>query len=906
MKIKRKIAALLLFGSVLFFSACGGGGGGSGVEPDTTAPTVSVTEPVNDATDVTVNTNIIATFSEAINQATITATSFTVNDGSQNISGTVTYSGLNATFNPDSDLMENHTYTATLTTAVTDTSGNALEDTCSWTFTTGVSANTTPPTVSNGAITSGELHSTGGTLTWTKADDDVTAQSALQYRVYRSAVAITTLASMEDSDGNPVATPVNAYTTNIGTLDVTGLSASTTHYLNIVVKDSSGNRSIYSGCSFTTTGTQTGVVKMATSSTDSGSITLNWINPTGDPIATDHIQITTGSETWNSESGQTTYTSTSSSITSNTDYTLTVKTVDPYGNVSANGVTFTFRTSSSLLSADEIYRFIYTAADLNAVRNELADNYIVMNNIDLSGYADWVPIGDVTINVPYDSPTFTGTTYTGVFDGNGYTISNLKITSSSSNGRGLFGVIGSSDASKSATIKNVTLSSIEVSGANFVGGLAAYSGCGNFYNCSVSGNLSGTYYVGGLVGSAKGEMSTGGAFTNCSSSVAVTATGRFTGGLIGYAFYIQSVDGCSSTGAVNNTSTDGNSICIGGLIGHLWGDSETSISNCYTTGAVTANTTNGNRIGGLAGEFTGALASTGITGCLVNNCYASGNVTGGSMTGGLFGQVNIESVTNSYATGTVTGSDMTGGFVGYNTTKMTNCYAEGTVTGATTGSFNTGNPYGVGGFAGVNWGDLTGCYAKGSVTNTGVGCTGGLAGTNFSNLTRCYAEGDVAGTDATGGLVGSNRYCFWGGGDSSTTYNISLTLLNCYAKGTVTGAAYVGGLVGVNFVYNDNSALLVNYTIAATNCYFSGDVNASSTPVQGFLGGIEYEAITSNGNYDNIDVVNSCYFDGDVSGQTDTLASSRTTSEMKTQSTYTGWDFTNVWATNSGEYPHLR
>ncbi|WP_347275227.1 Ig-like domain-containing protein [Candidatus Kuenenia sp.] len=106
--------------------------------PDTTPPTVSATSPVSNATEVAVNSAITCTFSEAMDASSITTTTFLVSDGSSNIGGAVSYSGTTATFTPSSPspLVYSTTYTATITTGVTDASGNAMLTDYTWNFTT--------------------------------------------------------------------------------------------------------------------------------------------------------------------------------------------------------------------------------------------------------------------------------------------------------------------------------------------------------------------------------------------------------------------------------------------------------------------------------------------------------------------------------------------------------------------------------------------------------------------------------------------------------------------------------------------------------------------------------------------------------------------------------------------------
>src|SRR5438876_665117 len=120
----------------------------TGATPDTTAPTVSFTVPANAATGVAISQKIAATFSEAMDPLTITPVTFTLKQGTTAVAGTVTYAGVTATFNPVSTLAPNTTYTATITTEARDLAGNALATNFVWSFTTGVTPNTTAPTVS--------------------------------------------------------------------------------------------------------------------------------------------------------------------------------------------------------------------------------------------------------------------------------------------------------------------------------------------------------------------------------------------------------------------------------------------------------------------------------------------------------------------------------------------------------------------------------------------------------------------------------------------------------------------------------------------------------------------------------------------------------------------------------------
>jgi hypothetical protein len=141
---------------------CGGGGGNDGGTsptliagfpagfPDTIRPIVSDTSPENLDAGVTLNSSVSVTFSEPMNSATLQAGSFTLQEtaGGAPVSGAVVASGNFARIVPSANLTASTQYTATVTTAVRDVAGNAMAADFTWTFTTGVASDSTPPTVS--------------------------------------------------------------------------------------------------------------------------------------------------------------------------------------------------------------------------------------------------------------------------------------------------------------------------------------------------------------------------------------------------------------------------------------------------------------------------------------------------------------------------------------------------------------------------------------------------------------------------------------------------------------------------------------------------------------------------------------------------------------------------------------
>ena len=150
---------LLAVPLAMFMAGCSGGNdnngagssSGGGAPPDTTAPTVSSTIPTAGATGVAINRNITATFSEAMDAATITTATFTLAaPGPVPVPGAVTYVGTVATFDPIGDLAAGTSYTATVTTGVKDLAGNPLAVTKTWSFTTGTAVAAGPEPVSLG------------------------------------------------------------------------------------------------------------------------------------------------------------------------------------------------------------------------------------------------------------------------------------------------------------------------------------------------------------------------------------------------------------------------------------------------------------------------------------------------------------------------------------------------------------------------------------------------------------------------------------------------------------------------------------------------------------------------------------------------------------------------------------
>jgi len=266
---------------------------------------------------------------------------------------------------------------------------------------------------------------------------------------------------------------------------------------------------------------------------------------------------------------------------------------------------------------------------------------------------DYDPIGGSFI---YDLPPFTG-----VFDGNGFEISNFTYDGGDL-GKGLFGVVDG----ESAEIKNLGLRNSVMTGhAKGSGLLIGTLDNGSVTNCyAEGGSVQGWFMLGGLVGINQGTIS------DCYATCSVEGTDHYDiGGLVGRNY--GTITNCFSTGNVVGISF------VGGLVG----------SNA-DNGIIVESYANGNVSGAqYVGGFMGSNRY------LISGCYATGQVQGtdiGNSTGGHIGGLvgSNESDYNfkgfifySYATGDVTGEYNVGGLVGNNKRIISNCYSYGSVTG---------------------------------------------------------------------------------------------------------------------------------------------------------------------------------------------------------------------------------
>ena len=253
------------------------------------------------------------------------------------------------------------------------------------------------------------------------------------------------------------------------------------------------------------------------------------------------------------------------------------------------GYTIESNGSYTVTSADGLMNI---AKLVNGGKTDI--NITLDKNIDLTG-KDWTPIG-----TSFDN------SYTGTFDGGGHTITGLTITTKDQF-VGLFGYLNRAGTVKNVVMEGIQITSNHMSGST--GGVAGFS-WGTIENCSVSGSVSGTKCVGGVVGAQKA-----GSITGCSSSATVKGTVDV-GGVAGEKW--GSMTACYATGNVTLEIDSPKNLSGGGLVGFNGGS---SVLACYATGNVTStgSSTGNVHIGGFLGDNY-----TTVTACYWKNNHEQG------------------------------------------------------------------------------------------------------------------------------------------------------------------------------------------------------------------------------------------------------------------------------------------
>ena len=235
----------------------------------------------------------------------------------------------------------------------------------------------------------------------------------------------------------------------------------------------------------------------------------------------------------------------------------------------SNTKTYTVYNTNGLMNIAEL---------VNGGKSDI--NITLDTDIDLTG-KDWTPIG-----TDYDN------SYKGTFDGGGHTITGLTFTTNDEYA-GLFGWLNRAGTVKNVVMEGVQITSNQIYGGS-IGGVVGYS-WGTIENCSVSGSVSGTVYVGGVVGAQ-----IGGSITGCSSSATVKGMVDV-GGVAGQTNSSATLTACYATGNVTIEINPAKNIAGGSLVGMNAGS---SLLACYATGNVTStgSSTGKVHIGGFLGN----------------------------------------------------------------------------------------------------------------------------------------------------------------------------------------------------------------------------------------------------------------------------------------------------------------
>ena len=267
-------------------------------------------------------------------------------------------------------------------------------------------------------------------------------------------------------------------------------------------------------------------------------------------------------------------------------YTVSLAAAKDLGYTIESNGSYTVTSADGLMNVAEL---------VNGGKTDI--NITLDKNIDLTGKG-WTPIG-----TSFDN------SYKGTFDGGGHTITGLAVTTNDQF-VGLFGYLNRAGTVKNVVMEGVQITSNQIYGGS-IGGVVGYS-WGTIENCSVSGSVSGTVYVGGVVGAQ-----IGGSITGCSSSATVKGTVDV-GGVAGQTNSSATLTACYATGNVIIEMDPKKNIAGGSLVGMNAGS---SLLACYATGNVTStgSSTGYMHIGGFLGNNY-----TTVTACYWKNNHEQG------------------------------------------------------------------------------------------------------------------------------------------------------------------------------------------------------------------------------------------------------------------------------------------
>jgi filamentous hemagglutinin family protein len=484
------------------------------------------------------------------------------------------------------------------------------------------------------------------------------------------------------------------------------------------------------------------------------------------------------------------------------------------------------------------YMLVNNATNLQNINSFLIGNFALGTDIVLSG--NFTPIGTTT------------TPYTGQFDGLNNIISHLNINNTTPNiSLGLFGAISATAIIQNVTLNNATISeATDNSGTSiYIGSLVGLNNGGTIINSSVMNPIitaSGTNYgisgsrgyydIGGLIGASFGgtisqSASTDGSITNyvntnanAANLTAFNEVGGFLGGEHSSAT-LSNDDSTTAVTSLGNVTVTGagatGELLVGGFLGRL--DQTSTAAEIYSTGSVQVTTTlsvpstSGGGyvlVGGLIGVTSIANSPSVSPPPVVTNAYSTSAVT----------------VNGTFVNSTPDDAEiLVGGLMGQSNGVLTNSYSTGAVTATLTSDVTSSNEvFYIGGLSGNNYTIIDNSYSSSPVTVTG---------NNYGN--------DVE----VSGFVGANITLF----DKEITGSSSSGLVNVAVNNYAGGQLYIGGFAGSNVYYGDPPPSRLpfdnDYSISILNV--SGQNNASTTVIGGFVGGNGKDPADAGGNIIN-------------------------------------------------------
>jgi hypothetical protein len=512
--------------------------------------------------------------------------------------------------------------------------------------------------------------------------------------------------------------------------------------------------------------------------------------------------------------------------------------------------TSTVDTSQSGTATVTVNPVVYTEIYALTEINDMGGKYRLMQNLTLT---NWTPKG--TNTAPF----------TGIFDGNGKTIT-VESFASSATLKGIFGCVIGTSADSRAVLKDLEIVASSVSNTSGVaaGLLAAYAKDAEISGITLSGSFShaASEYVavGGIVG-----YFAGGVLEDCTGSLAMTvsstkdatgastlftgttvsASNSYAGGFAGYAYSANpDIIACSNTGSV--TGTAARNIYSGGITGYIYSTSSGQVTGCSSAGNISAAITGTGNYGGKAGGIAGYAFKTSITGCR----------------------------------------------------------AEGTVSAAGKSAVYAG---GIAGQAGAG-GPIAQSYFNGAVEVSGTGTNvnssaGGIAGASLTStggllLEDCWSHGQVTGVLSAGGIIG----CINNVAGSIITRCYSTAAVACTSEDTAESVSKgMGGIAGINAVKNADGitgCVALNSGLSSAGVVIHRVLGVFGTGAQGINNNYAWSGMT-------VTPGSGTYTPDESADKPD--GAGKTATELN-QAFYEGlgWDFGDTWAMDSNGYPKLQ